>query len=161
NYMRDVLFPAGYVEVKTPLIYNKALWERSGHWGHYRENMFLIESEGEAMSLKPMNCPGHFLTYASITHSYRDLPVRFHEQTPLQDALARARRGLALRVGDGARCAPKLGCDVTGAMGRTWQSAATQLDYQQPGNFGLTRLGADNDANRPVVIHRAIFGKLE
>ena len=84
NYMRDVLFPAGYVEVKTPLIYNKALWERSGHWKHYRENMFLIESsDGETMSMKPMNCPGHFLTYASQTHSYRDLPIRFHEQTPL------------------------------------------------------------------------------
>jgi threonyl-tRNA synthetase len=83
NYMRDVLFPAGYVEVKTPLVYNKALWERSGHWKHYQPNMFLIESEGETMSMKPMNCPGHFLTYASEVHSYRDLPLRFHEQTPL------------------------------------------------------------------------------
>jgi threonyl-tRNA synthetase len=83
NYMRDVLFPAGYVEVKTPLIYNKALWERSGHWKHYKENMFLVESEQETMSVKPMNCPGHFLAYASQVHSYRDLPVRFHEQTPL------------------------------------------------------------------------------
>jgi threonyl-tRNA synthetase len=83
NYMREVLFPAGYVEVKTPLIYNKALWERSGHWKHYRQNMFLIESEGETMSLKPMNCPGHYLTYASEMRSYRDLPLRFHEQTPL------------------------------------------------------------------------------
>jgi threonyl-tRNA synthetase len=83
NYMRDVLFPAGYVEVKTPLLYNKALWERSGHWKHYRKDMFLIESEGETMSLKPMNCPGHFLTYATQAHSYRELPIRFHEQTPL------------------------------------------------------------------------------
>jgi threonyl-tRNA synthetase len=83
NYMRGVLFPAGYVEVKTPLIYNKALWERSGHWKHYQSNMFLVESEGETMSVKPMNCPGHFLTYASEVHSYRDLPIRFHEQTPL------------------------------------------------------------------------------
>ncbi len=83
NYMRDVLFPAGYVEVKTPLVYNKALWERSGHWKHFRQNMFLIESEGETMSMKPMNCPGHFLAYASEAHSYRDLPIRFHEQTPL------------------------------------------------------------------------------
>ena len=83
NYMREVLFPAGYVEVRTPLIYNKALWERSGHWKHYRKNMFLIESENETMSLKPMNCPGHFLTYACEVHSYRDLPIRFHEQTPL------------------------------------------------------------------------------
>ena len=83
DYMREVLFPAGYVEVKTPLVYNKALWERSGHWKHYRQNMFLIESEGETMSMKPMNCPGHFLTYASEVRSYRDLPIRFHEQTPL------------------------------------------------------------------------------
>src|SRR5260221_4332114 len=83
NYMREVLFPAGYVEVKTPLVYNKALWERSGHWKHYHANMFLIESEGETMSMKPMNCPGHFLTYASSVHSYRELPIRFHEQTPL------------------------------------------------------------------------------
>jgi threonyl-tRNA synthetase len=83
NYMRDVLFPAGYVEVKTPLVYNKALWERSGHWAFYQPNMFIVESEGETMSMKPMNCPGHFLTFASQTHSYRDLPVRFHEQTPL------------------------------------------------------------------------------
>ena len=83
NYMRDVLFPAGYVEVKTPLIFNKALWETSGHWSHYRQNMFLIESEGETMSMKPMNCPGHFLVFASEVRSYRDLPLRFHEQTPL------------------------------------------------------------------------------
>jgi threonyl-tRNA synthetase len=83
NYMRDVLYPAGYIEVKTPLVYSKALWERSGHWQHFRQNMFLIESEGETMSLKPMNCPGHFLTYASDVRSYRDLPIRYHEQTPL------------------------------------------------------------------------------
>jgi threonyl-tRNA synthetase len=83
NYMRDVLFPAGYVEVKTPLVFNKALWETSGHWDHYRQNMFLIESEGEQMGMKAMNCPGHFLTYASQVRSYRDLPLRFHEQTPL------------------------------------------------------------------------------
>ena len=83
NYMRDVLFPAGYVEVRTPIVYNKALWERSGHWKHYRQNMFLIESEGETMSMKPMNCPGHFLTYATDVRSYRDLPIRYHEQTPL------------------------------------------------------------------------------
>src|SRR5205809_814531 len=83
NYMRDVLFPAGYVEVKTPLVYNKALWERSGHWSHYRQNMFIVESEGETMSMKPMNCPGHFLLYASDVHSYRELPIRFHEETPL------------------------------------------------------------------------------
>jgi threonyl-tRNA synthetase len=83
NYMRDVIIPAGYVEVKAPIIFNKALWEKSGHWQHYRENMFLVESEGEQMGLKAMNCPGHFLMYASEVRSYKDLPIRFHEQTPL------------------------------------------------------------------------------
>jgi len=83
DYMRDLLVPAGYQEVKAPLVFNKALWETSGHWQHYRENMFLVESEGEQMGLKAMNCPGHFLMYASEVRSYRDLPIRFHEQTPL------------------------------------------------------------------------------
>ena len=84
NYMREVLFPAGYVELKTPLVYNKALWETSGHWSHYRENMFIVESrDGEPMGMKAMNCPGHMLVFGSEVRSYRDLPLRFHEQTPL------------------------------------------------------------------------------
>src|SRR6185503_4999162 len=83
NYMREVLFPAGYVELKTPLVFNKALWETSGHWQHYRQNMFLIESEGEQMAVKAMNCPGHMLVFGSEVRSYRDLPLRLHEQTPL------------------------------------------------------------------------------
>jgi threonyl-tRNA synthetase len=240
NYMRDVLFPAGYVEVKTPLIYNKALWERSGHWSHFRQNMFLIESEGEQMSLKPMNCPGHFLAYASETHSYRDLPVRFHEQTPLhrneasgvlsgltrvrqfsqddahcfitrdqigeeveqlirlvqrvygdfglgytaklstrpaeylgkietwnhaeaqlKEALERARLPYELNEGDGAFYGPKIDFDITDAIGRKWQCGTIQLDYQQPENFQLTYVGADNTEHRPIVVHRAIFGSFE
>src|SRR5262245_28171495 len=85
NYMRDVLFPAGYVEVKTPLVFNKALWETSGHWQHYRQNMFLVEGENsdEQMAIKAMNCPRHMLVFASEVRSYRDLPLRLHEQTPL------------------------------------------------------------------------------
>jgi threonyl-tRNA synthetase len=68
-----------FQEIKTPLIYNKALWEQSGHWGKYRENMFLIlvkETEEHDMSLKPMNCPSHYLYYLSSKHSYRELPLR-------------------------------------------------------------------------------------
>jgi threonyl-tRNA synthetase len=240
NYMRDVLFPAGYVEVKTPLVYNKALWERSGHWAHYRQNMFLIESEGEMMSMKPMNCPGHFLTYASEVRSYRDLPIRFHEQTPLHrneasgvlSGLTRVRQfsqddahcfvtqeqigseiaqliGLVQRIygdfglsftaklstrpdeflgeiatwddaeaqlkvaldasglsydvnaKDGAFYGPKIDFDITDAIGRKWQCATIQLDYQQPENFDLKYVGADNTEHRPIVIHRAIFGSFE
>jgi len=240
QYMRDVLYPAGYTEVKTPLIYNKALWERSGHWRHYRQNMFLIESEGEAMSLKPMNCPGHFLMYASEKRSYRDLPIRYHEQTPLhrneasgvlsgltrvrqfsQDdahcfvmesqigeeverlmnlvkriygdfglsyavklstrpeqflgekatwdhAEAELKRGLEaagiaydIDEGDGAFYGPKIDFSVMDAIGRKWQCATIQLDYQQPQNFDLKYTGADNTEHRPVVIHRAILGSFE
>ncbi len=84
DYMRGRLFPAGYAEVKTPIVYNKALWEQSGHWAHYRENMFLVKSaDGDEMGLKAMNCPGHYLVYASEKHSYKELPIRYHEQTPL------------------------------------------------------------------------------
>jgi threonyl-tRNA synthetase len=84
DYMRGVLFPAGYVEVKTPIVFNKGLWETSGHWSHYRENMFLVQSrDGEEMGLKAMNCPGHMLVFGSEMRSYKDLPLRFHEQTPL------------------------------------------------------------------------------
>ena len=85
DYMRGVLFPAGYVEVKTPIIFNKALWETSGHWAHYRENMFLVEVDETASrwASRPMNCPGHMLVFASEMRSYRDLPLRLHEQTPL------------------------------------------------------------------------------
>jgi threonyl-tRNA synthetase len=240
NYMREVLFPAGYMEVKTPLVYNKALWERSGHWKHYRQNMFLIESEGETMSMKPMNCPGHFLLYASDVRSYRDLPIRFHEQTPLhrneasgvlsgltrvrqfsQDdahcfvtpeqigdeierllrlvqrvygdfgleytaklstrppeflgeiatwdhaeaqlkmALEKSGQAYTVNEGDGAFYGPKIDFDITDAIGRKWQCATIQLDYEQPQNFDLKYIGADNSEHRPVVIHRAIVGSFE
>jgi threonyl-tRNA synthetase len=84
DYMRGVLIPAGYVEVKAPIVFNKALWQTSGHWDYYQENMFLVKSaDGEEMGLKPMNCPGHFLLFGTEMRSYRDLPLRFHEQTPL------------------------------------------------------------------------------
>src|SRR6476661_7083796 len=85
NYMRGVILPNGYTEVKAPIVFNKGLWETSGHWQHYRQNMFLVEGadEGEQMALKAMNCPGHMLIYGSEVRSYRDLPIRYHEQTPL------------------------------------------------------------------------------
>jgi threonyl-tRNA synthetase len=241
QYMRDTLFPAGYVEVKTPLIFNKALWETSGHWSHYRENMFLVESrDDEPMGVKAMNCPGHMLVFGSERRSYKDLPLRLHEQTPLhrneasgvlagltrvrqfsqddahcfitEDQIAaevealltlvqkvygdfgleytaklstrpekflgevatwdRAEAGLrqaleaagqayTLNAGDGAFYGPKIDFDVTDALGRKWQCATIQLDYQLPAQFDLTYVGADNAEHRPVVVHRAIFGSFE
>jgi threonyl-tRNA synthetase len=74
----------GYVEVKTPLIYDKVLWERSGHWEKFRENMFLIpEDNGQLFALKPMNCPGHMVLFADQLRSYRELPLRYAEAAPL------------------------------------------------------------------------------
>jgi threonyl-tRNA synthetase len=241
NYMREVLFPAGYVEVKTPLLFNKELWETSGHWSHYQQNMFTVQSsDGEQMAIKAMNCPGHMLVFGSQGRSYRELPLRLHEQTPLhrneasgvlsgltrvrqfsQDdahcfvaqeqigeeverllglvqrvyadfglsytaklstrpeeflgeqatwdsaeaqlkgALERAGQTYIINEGDGAFYGPKIDFDVTDALGRKWQCATIQLDYQMPARFKLTYVGADNAEHQPVVIHRAIFGSFE
>ena len=82
--MRGKLFPAGYQEVKTPIVYNKELWVTSGHWSHYRENMFLVESaDGDEMGLKAMNCPGHYLLYSQREAQLPRDADPFHEQTPL------------------------------------------------------------------------------
>jgi threonyl-tRNA synthetase len=86
----------GYSEVKTPLIYDKALWVTSGHWEKFRENMFQIAVDDEHLyAIKPMNCPGHMLLFGSQLHSYRDLPVRYAEAAPLhRNELAGALHGL-------------------------------------------------------------------
>ncbi|MGI9181257.1 MAG: threonine--tRNA ligase [Longimicrobiaceae bacterium] len=86
EFMRDLVLRNGYEYIKTPLLYNKTLWEQSGHWGKYRENMFLVldtETGEHDFSLKPMNCPSHHLFYATKRHSYRELPVRFATQDVL------------------------------------------------------------------------------
>jgi threonyl-tRNA synthetase len=205
--------------------------------------MFVIESPGEVveeMGVKAMNCPGHMLVFGSQTRSYRDLPLRFHEQTPLhrneasgvlsgltrvrqfsQDdahcfvtqeqigeeverlirlvqrvyadfglpfvaklstrpddflgevatwdnaeaqlkaALERAGMAYELNEKDGAFYGPKIDFDITDALGRRWQCATIQLDYQMPQRFGLKYVGADNAEHTPIVIHRAIFGSFE
>ena len=86
----------GYLEVKTPLIYDKGLWEISGHWEKFRENMFLIPLENDQVyGIKPMNCPGHMLLFGSALRSYRDLPIRYAEAAPLhRNELAGALHGL-------------------------------------------------------------------
>jgi threonyl-tRNA synthetase len=73
----------GYLEVKTPLLYDTELWEISGHWEKYRDNMFLIEQEDKTFGLKPMNCPGHMLLFGSEIRSHRDLPIRYAEASTL------------------------------------------------------------------------------
>jgi threonyl-tRNA synthetase len=248
--MRRLTKANGYVEVKTPLLFNKRLWETSGHWGKYRENMFLVvDSETDPdlsledrcnQSLKPMNCPSHHLLYGMQKRSYRELPIRYHTQDVLHrneasgtlGGLTRLRqfqqddahvylaesqivdevRSLVAQIdtvykalgltynakfstrppvkigddatwdraeaalrgaletiglpfepkpGEGAFYGPKIDFDVTDSIGRKWQLATIQLDYQAPDRFDLTYVGDDNKEHRPVVIHRAIYGSFE
>ena len=79
EYWREIHKKAGYVEIETPMILNKELWETSGHWSHYKENMYTVNIDEEEFAIKPMNCPGGMLVYKSETHSYRDLPIRAGE----------------------------------------------------------------------------------
>ena len=240
EYMRGRLASSGYQEVRTPLVFNKQLWETSGHWEHYRENMFLVESEQEPFGLKAMNCPGHMLIFASQGRSYRELPLRFADQgvlhrqeasgvlsgltrvrqfaqddahcfvaeeqigeeverllrlvdgvyadfglryttelstrpedhlgdvatwdraeAQLRQALEASGRPFAISGGEGNFYGPKIDFHVMDAIGRKWQCATIQLDYQLPQRFRLKYVGADNAEHRPVVIHRAIFGSFE
>ena len=220
DYMRAVLYPAGYLELRTPLVFNKQLWETSGHWEVFRHNMFLVESEGEPFGLKPMNCPGHMLVFASQVRSYRDLPLRFydrsvlhrseasgvlsgltrvrqfsqddahcfisedqiaeeverllrlvhqvyadfslqyevklstrpeqflgqvatwdHAEAELRKALDAAGQTYTIAEGEGAFYGPKVDFDVMDAIGRKWQCATVQLDYQLPQRFNLKYIG--------------------
>jgi threonyl-tRNA synthetase len=240
RFVREVLDARGYQEISTPILVNKKLWEESGHWDHYRENMFLVESEEQVFGLKPMNCPESTLVYRHALRSYRDLPLRFadmgrlhrNERSGTLTGLMRVRQftqddahiycrldqiqdeitavlelvrewyktfmletffklstrpekslgsdeqwqaaegalhdalranGLAfeLNPGDGTFYGPKIDVDVQDALGRRWQVATIQVDFQQPDRFGLEYIDSDGQPKRPVMIHRAIFGSFE
>ena len=79
DYWREIHYKANYVEVSTPLIMNRHLWETSGHWDHYKDNMYATKIDGEDYCIKPMNCPGGVMVYRSQRHSYRELPLRVGE----------------------------------------------------------------------------------
>lgn len=79
NFSREMQLKNGYQEVRTPLMMNQRLWEQSGHWDHYKDNMYFAPVDAEAFALKPMNCPGHMLIYKNDLHSYRELPIRMME----------------------------------------------------------------------------------
>ena len=240
RFVREVLDARGYQEISTPILVNKRLWEQSGHWEHYRENMFLVESEEQVFGLKPMNCPESTLVYRHTLRSYRDLPLRFSDmgrlhrnersgtltglmrvrqftqddahiycrldqiqdeitallelvrewyktfmlepffklstrpekslgtdeqwetaERSLQDSLRANGLAFDLNPGDGTFYGPKIDVDVQDALGRRWQVATIQIDFQQPDRFALEYIDSDGQAKRPVMIHRAIFGSFE
>ncbi|SHG97189.1 threonyl-tRNA synthetase [Anaerosphaera aminiphila DSM 21120] len=79
NWWRDILIENGYGEIQTPIILSEALWHKSGHWDHYKENMYFTKIDGEDYAIKPMNCPGSTIVYATSPHSYKELPIRYSE----------------------------------------------------------------------------------
>ncbi len=240
DFFREIEKRNDYVEIMHPLVYNKELFEKSGHWDHYKDNMFIFESHDQTYCLKPMNCPDTMLFFKSDKRSYRDLPLRVAEFGTLhrnempgvlsgatrvrqfvqddahifatedqiedeitlllemvdqtyelfdmsyeielstrpddfmgapelwdeaEDSLKRALEAndkeYVVHEGDGAFYGPKIDFQVRDSLGRSWQCATIQLDFQLPRRFELGYTAADNTEKTPIVIHRALAGSLE
>lgn len=242
SFLRTEYHHRGYDEVITPTLYEKSLWEKSGHWGHYKENMFLIQEGEQWYAPKPMNCPSHCVIFNRKLWSYRELPIRIADFAPLHrnelrgalggltrvrrfsqddahifctqeqikteitslidfaryvyqdlfhmefahvylstrpeqflgeietwnsaekalaEALEEAGVKFTINAGDGAFYGPKIDFQIKDAIGRLWQTATIQLDYQMPQRFGCEYVGEDGQKHPAVMIHRAILGSLE
>ncbi|MBA3235375.1 MAG: threonine--tRNA ligase [Chloroflexi bacterium] len=239
--MRELQERRGYQEISTPIVVSERLWRQSGHWDLYRDNMFLIESEDQTFSLKPMNCPESTFIYRSHLRSYRDLPLRYHEygrlhrnersgtlsgltrvrhfiqddahlyvrpdqltdeieallgevreaygwfgleprfafatkpdkalgdpalwdraEQLIREAFAAADISYTLKPKDGTFYAPKIDIYIDDALGREWQMATIQVDLVMlPERFDLTYIDETGQPQRPIAIHRAIYGSLE
>ncbi|MCU0504632.1 MAG: threonine--tRNA ligase [Chloroflexi bacterium] len=230
-----------YQEIATPMVVSQRLWQQSGHWDNYAENMFIVESEGQLFSLKPMNCPESTIIYRSHLRSYRDFPLRFSEfgrlhrnelsgtlsgltrvrhfvqddahvyvrpdqladeiegllgeitevydwfgldprytfatkpdkalgdpavweraEGYIREAFERAGIAYTLKPKDGTFYAPKIDVQIEDALGRSWQTATIQVDLMMlPERFDLTYIDEHGEPQRPIAIHRAIYGSLE
>lgn len=240
KFLRETLDKQGYQEISTPIMVKKTLWEKSGHWDHYKENMFVLEVDNEIYSLKPMNCPESTIVYKTKLRSYRDLPLRLSEigrlhrneisgalggmlrvrqitmddahlfvrpdqildeitkllklindfytlfgfspsynlstrpdkamgdinlwnqaEEALKQALELNKISYKIKEGEGAFYGPKIDIQIKDAIGRSWQTATIQLDFQMPERFELEYIDENDERKRPVMIHRAIFGSFE
>lgn len=241
TYYHGVHIRRGYDFIQTPMMLNKELWEVSGHWGNYNDNMYTSKIDDKDFAIKPMNCPGGILVYKNGLHSYRDLPMRLAEMghvhrheasgalnglfrvrsftqddahiflTPdqlqaeiieildfideiysvfgltytielstrpedkyigeievwdrseqaLKDAMEAAGRPYKINEGDGAFYGPKLDFKVRDSLNRIWQCGTVQLDMNLPERFDISYVDANNEKQRPIMLHRAIFGSIE
>lgn len=241
NFWYDIHTKEGYVFVKTPIMLNRQLWEISGHWSNYKDNMYTTKIDEQEFAIKPMNCPGGILVYKNDLHSYKDLPIRmgelglvhrheasgalnglFRVRTFTQDdahvfcrpdqledelekllhlfdkiyavfglsynielstrpekkyigdikiwdlaeaALAKACHAVGkeykLNPGDGAFYGPKLDFKLRDSLNRVWQCGTIQLDMNLPERFDVTYIDENNTKQRPIMLHRAIFGSVE
>jgi threonyl-tRNA synthetase len=227
-------------EIQTPQLAKKILWEKSGHWDHYKESMFSFEVEKESYCLKPMDCPFNIKIYQTRIRSYKDLPIRYTEigrvmrneksgeiyglfrvrsitqddahifatreqvekeistllkmvkeyykafgikpefflatrpddfmgqipdwnkaETNLKNALKKEKISYGLKEKDGAFYGPKIDINIKDALGRSWQLATIQLDFQLPQRFKVEYTDQDGKKKNPVIIHAAIFGSFE
>lgn len=241
KYWREEHKKHGYQEIKTPLILSEELWHRSGHYDHYKENMYFTKIDDRDFAVKPMNCPGSMLVYKKFLHSYKNFPLRYAElgqvhrhelsgalhglfrvrtftqddahifilesqikdeikriiafidsvykvfdfsyhielstrpddflgeketwdnaENILKDVIKDLKTDYIINEGDGAFYGPKLDFHIKDSLGRTWQCATIQLDFQMPEKFDLNYVDeTGSKENRPVMIHRVIFGSVE
>ncbi len=241
KFVREISYGEGYSEVRLPQMFDSELFKTSGHWEHYKDDMFTLESENKTFGLKPMNCPGHMLYFKQGLYSYKDLPLRLSEMTtlyrnelsgtlsgltrvrafaqddshifatedqikdevatllkkvtsvyevfgmkieqvtigtrpeqalgsqeewtPAEDALKAALDEVGwqyeIELGDGAFYGPKIDMRIKDVLGRFWQLATIQLDFQMPQRFDLEYVSNDGTRKTPIVIHRAILGSFE
>ncbi|STX29730.1 threonyl-tRNA synthetase [Legionella beliardensis] len=240
RYWQEQHDKEGYKQIKTPILMSHELWETSGHWDFYRENMYLSVVDEKASVLKPMNCPGGMLFYKEDMYSYRQLPLRiaevgvvhrhefsgalsglfrvrcFHQDDAhifmkptdiadeihkvlslatsmyqlfgldyhlelstrpeqsigtdeqwqlatdgLIESLNRCGYTYRLNEGDGAFYGPKIDIHIRDAIGRTWQCGTIQLDLNLPERFDLHYIDAHGEKQRPVMIHRVVYGSIE
>jgi threonyl-tRNA synthetase len=240
DFWRKEHHKRGYLEVCTPFMLNKSLWEVSGHWDHYKDLMFFTKVDEVDFALRPMNCPGAILIYKTKNRSYKDLPLRLAElgvvhrnelsgvlsglfrvramtqddahifvredqledeilriadlvdyfykvfgfdyhvelstkpensmgskelwdkaEHALEHALKKMRVKYKVNLGDGAFYGPKIDFHIKDSMGRTWQCATIQVDFQMPEKFDINYVGDDGKNHSPVIIHRVVYGSLE
>ncbi len=240
DWSREVRRDGGFQEVRTPSLVRKELWETSGHWELYQDNMFVLDDYDHPSGLKPMNCPEEILIYKTRLRSYRELPIRFADYSVLfrkevtgalsgmfrvrqlvqddshvfcrddqvvdeinlaldlvrrqfapfgveptfklatrpekrlgsdefwdiaegrlREALERSRTPYSMDPGGAAFYAPKIDIFFQDALGREWQNATVQLDYQLPQRFDLEYRAADGGFQRPAIVHYAIYGSFE
>ncbi len=242
NYLREKQEHAGFVEINTPDVMDRELWERSGHWANYREHMFTTQTEDQRhFALKPMNCPGAVAVFAAGLKSYRELPLRMAEfgkvhryepsgalhglmrvrhftqddahifctreqmqsectstiasvfsiyqdfgftnitvklstrpanrigteatwdllESALQGALQDQAIDYQINPGEGAFYGPKLEFVLRDAIGRDWQCGTLQVDLNLPERFDISYIDEHGQRQRPVMLHRALFGSLE
>jgi threonyl-tRNA synthetase len=241
NFIRKQIFKAGYAEIFTPQLLDRSLWEQSGHWEKFGDDMFTLEHDKKTFALKPMSCPGGIQVFNQGLKSYRDLPLRLAEfglvhrneasgalhgltrlraftqddahifctpsqlndeigalcdfvlnlykafgfddvtvkfstrpevragsdeiwdkaEAALEAAAKHSGLDYTIEPGDGAFYGPKLDFKLYDAIGREWQCGTIQLDFVLPERLNATYINEQGEKERPIMIHRAIFGSLE